>query len=105
MSPMPEPGPIVGTSPIRKEGLAKVTGRAQYVDDITLPGMWYGATVRSTIARGRITSITFSPAIDWSQFTIVTAADIPGKNTIVHPPQDHPPLGGRVPHPPPTAGA
>jgi len=69
---MPEPGPIVGSSPIRKEGLAKVTGRAQYVDDITLPGMWYGATVRSTIARGRITSITFDPAIDWSQFTIVT---------------------------------
>jgi CO/xanthine dehydrogenase Mo-binding subunit len=87
---MPEPGPIVGTSPIRKEGLAKVTGRAQYVDDITLPGMWYGATVRSTIARGRITSITFDPAIDWSQFTIVTAADIPGENTIIHLTRDHP---------------
>ena len=58
---MPEPGPILGTSPIRKEGRAKVTGRAQYVDDITPPGMWYGATVRSTIARGRITSITFDP--------------------------------------------
>ena len=55
---MPEPGPIVGASPIRKEGRAKVTGRALYVDDITLPGMWYGATVRSTIARGRIASIT-----------------------------------------------
>jgi len=86
---MPEPGPIVGTSPIRKEGLAKVTGRAQYVDDITLPGMWYGATVRSTVARGRITSITFDPTIDWSQFTIVTAADIPGENTIIHLTKDH----------------
>jgi len=87
---MPEPGPIVGTSPIRKEGLAKVTGRAQYVDDITVPGMWYGATVRSTIARGRITSIVYDPAIDWSEFTIVTAADIPGENTIVHLVKDHP---------------
>ncbi len=86
---MPEPGPIVGTSPIRKEGLAKVTGRAQYVDDITLPGMWHGATVRSTIARGRIKSITYDPAIDWSQFTIVTAADIPGENTIIHLTKDH----------------
>jgi CO/xanthine dehydrogenase Mo-binding subunit len=87
---MPEPGPIVGTSPIRKEGRAKVTGRAQYVDDITLPDMWYGATVRSTIARGRIVSIEFGPAMDWSQFAIVTAADVPGENTIVHLTKDHP---------------
>lgn len=86
---MPEPGPIVGTSPIRKEGLAKVTGRAQYVDDITLPGMWHGATVRSTIARGRIKTIKYDPAIDWSQFTVVTAADIPGENTIIHLTKDH----------------
>ena len=96
---MPEPGPIVGESPIRKEGLAKVTGRAQYVDDITLPGMWYGATVRSTIARGRIASITFSLSVDWSQFTIVTAADIPGENTIVHLAKDHPCLASeRINH-------
>jgi CO/xanthine dehydrogenase Mo-binding subunit len=97
---MPEPGPIVGTSPIRKEGLAKVTGRAQYVDDIALPGMWYGATVRSTIARGRITSIAFAPDVDWSQFTIVTAADIPGENTIVHLTKDHPCLAAEhINHP------
>lgn len=97
---MPEPGPIVGTSPIRKEGLAKVTGRAQYVDDITLPGMWYGATVRSTIARGRITSITYDSAIDWSHFTIVTAADIPGENTIIHLTKDHPCLASEnINHP------
>jgi CO/xanthine dehydrogenase Mo-binding subunit len=87
---MAETNPIIGTSPIRKEGLAKVTGRAQYVDDIRLPGMWYGATVRSTIARGRIISISFAPAIDWTQFAIVTAADIPGENTIVHLTKDHP---------------
>jgi CO/xanthine dehydrogenase Mo-binding subunit len=86
---MPEPDPIIGTSPIRKEGLAKVTGRAQYVDDITLPDMWYGATVRSTIARGRIKSIVFDSAIDWTQFTVVTAADIPGENTIIHLTKDH----------------
>jgi CO/xanthine dehydrogenase Mo-binding subunit len=81
---------IVGQSPPRKEGKAKVLGRAQYVDDITLPGMWFGATVRSTIPRGRITSITFDPAIPWHEFTIVTAADIPGENTIVHLTKDHP---------------
>lgn len=81
---------IVGTSPLRKEGVAKVMGRAQYVDDIELPGMWFGATVRSTIPRGRITSITFDPSIRWDEFTIVSAADIPGENTIVHLTKDHP---------------
>lgn len=97
---MPEPAPIVGTSPIRKEGLGKVTGRALYVDDIALPGMWYGATVRSTIARGRIKSIAFDPTIDWSQFTIVAAEDIPGKNCIVHLTEDHPCLAAEfINHP------
>ncbi|HWW98011.1 MAG TPA: xanthine dehydrogenase family protein molybdopterin-binding subunit [Edaphobacter sp.] len=81
---------IVGQSPLRKEGKAKVLGQAQYVDDITLPGMWFGATVRSTIPRGRITSINFDPSIPWQEFTIVSAADIPGENTIVHLTKDHP---------------
>jgi CO/xanthine dehydrogenase Mo-binding subunit len=97
---MLEPGPIVGTSPIRKEGLGKVTGRALYIDDITLPGMWHGATVRSTIARGSIKSIVFDPAIDWSEYAIVTAADIPGENTIVHLTKDHPCLAAEfINHP------
>ena len=81
---------IVGSSPIRKEGKAKVMGLARYVDVLTLPGMWFGATVRSTIPRGRITSITFDPGIPWQEFTIVSAADIPGENTIVHLSKDHP---------------
>jgi len=42
----------------RKEGRDKVTGRARYIDDITLPNMLYGATVRSTIPRGKIKKIT-----------------------------------------------
>src|SRR5713101_3837036 len=74
---------IVDQCPLRKEVAAKVLGRAQYVDDITLPGMWFGATVRSTIPRGRITSINFDPSIPWQEFTIVSAADIPGENAIV----------------------
>jgi CO/xanthine dehydrogenase Mo-binding subunit len=65
-------------------------GRALYVDDITFPNMWFGATVRSSIPRGRITSITFDPAIPWHEYTIVSAADIPGENCIVHLTKDHP---------------
>jgi CO/xanthine dehydrogenase Mo-binding subunit len=90
LPPMASSPQIVGRSPLRKEGEAKVLGRAQYVDDITLPGMWFGATVRSTIPRGRIVSIKFDPTIPWHEFTIVSAADIPGENTIVHLTKDHP---------------
>jgi len=97
---MPQDQSILGTSPLRKEGRAKVLGAARYIDDISLPGMWHGATVRSNIARGAIRSITFDPAIDWSQFTIVRASDIPGENTIVHLTKDHPCLAEtQVNHP------
>jgi len=73
---------IVGTPQIRKEGVEKVLGRAKYIDDLEREGMWYGATVRSTIPRGRIQSIHYGPGINWSEFVIVTAADVPGKNHI-----------------------
>jgi CO/xanthine dehydrogenase Mo-binding subunit len=72
----------VGVSVPRKEGRDKVTGLAQYVDDMTLPGMLYGATVRSTIPRGKIKEINFGPGIAWDEFVIVSAKDIPGKNCI-----------------------
>ncbi len=86
---MSSPPPILGTSPIRKEGRAKVLGAAQYIDDLELPGMWHGATVRSPIARGRIRAIHFDPAVNWDEFAIVRASDIPGENTIVHLTKDH----------------
>jgi CO/xanthine dehydrogenase Mo-binding subunit len=73
---------IVGAPVPRKEGVDKLLGRAQYVDDIEREGMWYGATVRSTIPRGLIRSIEFDRRIDWSEFAVVTAADIPGENCI-----------------------
>jgi len=34
---------VVGVSVPRKEGRDKVTGAAQYIDDMTLPGMLHGA--------------------------------------------------------------
>ena len=73
---------IVGAPVPRKEGVDKLLGRARYVDDMEREGMWFGATVRSTIPRGIIRSIGFNRRIDWSEFTIVTAADVPGKNHI-----------------------
>src|ERR1700738_4017028 len=102
MSEPTQTGPlnVVGSSPIRKEGAAKVLGQAKYVDDLSLPGMWFGATVRSTIPRGRIVSIAFDPAIPWDEFTIVTAADIHGENTILLPPRPPPAPAPTFLHPP-----
>jgi CO/xanthine dehydrogenase Mo-binding subunit len=91
---------IVGVSVQRKEGRDKVTGQAQYVDDMTLPDMLYGATVRSQIPRGKIRKITFGPGIAWDEFVVVTAKDIPGKNVIALIANDQPCLAdGIVNHP------
>src|SRR5258708_30568257 len=70
---------IVGASVPRKEGWDKVTGAARYVDDLVLPDMIYGATVRSSVPRGKIRKIAFDPSIACTDFVVVTAKDIPGK--------------------------
>jgi CO/xanthine dehydrogenase Mo-binding subunit len=91
---------IVGKSVPRLEGRDKVTGQALYVDDIVLPGMIFGATVRSRIPRGKITRIAFGPGVDWKEFVIVSAKDIPGKNCIALIDDDEPCLAdGTVNHP------
>jgi CO/xanthine dehydrogenase Mo-binding subunit len=74
--------PVVGTTVPRKEGRAKVCGTAVYVDDLQVPRVLYGATVRSHVARGRIVAIHFDAGIPWDEFTVVSAADIPGSNCI-----------------------
>ncbi len=79
---MDKPLRVVGTSVPRKEGPAKLQGAARYVDDLTLPNMIHGATVRSTIPRGRILAIDFPPEIPWHEYTIAVAADIPGRNMV-----------------------
>ena len=80
----------------RKEGREKVTGQAQYIDDMTLPGMLHGATVRSQIPRGKIRNITFGPGIAWDEFVIVSAKDIRGKNCIALIADDQPCLAHEV---------
>jgi CO/xanthine dehydrogenase Mo-binding subunit len=84
------PDRVVGKSVPRKEGRDKVTGRSQYVDDMVLPDMIFGATVRSQIPRGRIKKITFGPGVAWDEFVVVSAKDIPGKNCIALIGEDQP---------------
>jgi CO/xanthine dehydrogenase Mo-binding subunit len=91
---------VVGFSSPRKEGRGKVTGQARYIDDISFPGMIYGATVRSQIPRGKIKKITFGSGINWNDFVIASAKDIPGKNYIALIGDDQPCLAdGFVNHP------
>src|SRR6266852_5269095 len=67
---------------------------------MVLPGMLYGATVRSRIPRGEIKKFTFGPGIDWKEFVIVSPKDIPGKNCIALIEDDQPCLAdGTVNHP------
>ncbi len=70
-------GSAVGRSISRLEGNAKVTGRAEYVHNLRLPGMLYGKIVRSTVAHGRIRRIDASAAqtLD-GVHRVVTAEDI-----------------------------
>jgi CO/xanthine dehydrogenase Mo-binding subunit len=91
--------PAIGQSVPRKEGRAKVTGQARYVDDLRLPGMLHGVTVRSPSPRGVIRDIRYGAGIPWDTITIVTARDIPGANVVALILDDQPYLAaGRVNH-------
>jgi len=97
----PAPLTAVGRSVPRREGADKVTGRARYTDDVPAPGAWYGKTIRSTVPRGRIRSITLDPAFDWQRVVVVTADDIPGDNVVHLIRDDQPvlaPRGGEIRH-------
>ena len=75
-------GTGVGQSVGRLDGIGKVTGKALYVDDISVEGVLYGATVRSEVPRGKLRAIVWDPAFDWSDIVRVTADDIPGDNVV-----------------------
>ena len=53
---------VVGTRPLRPDGIDKVTGRAKFGADANAPGMLYGLILRSPHAHARIKSIDTSKA-------------------------------------------
>ncbi len=53
----------VGRSVPRLEGAAKVTGSAEYIHNLRVPGMLHGKICRSSIAHGRIVAIDSSAAL------------------------------------------
>ena len=54
--------PQVGRSVPRLESWLKVTGRAEYVHNLRLPGMLYGKIFRASVAHGRIKRIDVAAA-------------------------------------------
>jgi CO/xanthine dehydrogenase Mo-binding subunit len=83
----------VGRNVLRKEGAAKASGAAQYIDDIAFPDLLYGRTIRSSIPCGEITAIRFN--FDTTGFTIVDSRDIPGRNVVALIDEDQPCLAER----------
>src|SRR3954471_14152812 len=67
----------VGRSVPRLESWLKVTGRAEYVHNLRLPGMLYGKIFRSSVAHGRIKRIDVSAARALAGVhSVVTAAEV-----------------------------
>src|SRR5438094_5602125 len=69
---------VVGTRPIRPDGVDKVTGRANFGADMVMPGMLWGKVKRSPHAHARIMSINVDKALKLPGVkAIVTADDFP----------------------------
>ncbi|MEW6751052.1 MAG: xanthine dehydrogenase family protein molybdopterin-binding subunit [Candidatus Latescibacterota bacterium] len=66
---------VIGTRPIRHDGVDKVTGQAIYGADVRLPGMLHGKVLRSPHAHARIRSIDVSPALQVPGVRAVATAD------------------------------
>jgi len=70
---------VVGNPTPRIEGELKVSGKAVYAADVTLPGMLWGKLVRSPIASGKIKRIDASKALGLrGVHAVVTGEDCTG---------------------------
>jgi len=69
---------VLGTRPVRHDGVDKVTGRAVYGNDVKLPGLLHGKILRSPHAHARIKSIDTSKAEKAEGvLAVTTSADFP----------------------------
>lgn len=70
----------ISASVRRVEQELKSAGKANYIDDITMPDMLHAAMVRSTKARAKINGITLPELPEG--YTAVDYRDVPGKNEV-----------------------
>ena len=69
---------VIGTRPVRHDGVDKVTGAARYGADINLPGMLYAKILRSPHSHARIRKIDTSKAEALpGVVAVATSADFP----------------------------
>jgi CO/xanthine dehydrogenase Mo-binding subunit len=67
------------------EGMEKITGRAQYAGDLTLPGMLHARLVLSPYAHARIVSIDIEAAADMpGVVAVLTADDLPTRERAIN---------------------
>ncbi len=84
--PSSKAGTSVGVPMPRVDAADKVTGRAIYTDDITLPNMVYGKILGSPIANGRVLSIdTAKAAALPGVLAVITGKDVPDTQYGVSP--------------------
>lgn len=73
----------VGRNVARVDGVDKVTGKAKFVGDLTIPGMLYGRILRSPYAHARILSVDTREAEALpGTVAVLTAADLGDVNPI-----------------------
>ncbi len=78
----PVPGPL-GGSHERPDARAKVAGQTRYVGDLALPGMLHAAFAIAPVASARLTGLDLEEARRVSGVeAVLTAADVPGANSI-----------------------
>src|ERR1043165_5440482 len=69
---------VVGTRPLRPDGVDKVTGRARYGADAFAPGQLVGLVLRSPHAHAKIVKIDTSKAEKLAGVkAVITSADLP----------------------------
>ena len=74
-------GDVIGKNVRRIDAPSKVSGRLKYAGDMIMPGMLHVQVLRSPHAHARIVSIDTSAALAMDGVeSVVTAADVPGKD-------------------------
>jgi CO/xanthine dehydrogenase Mo-binding subunit len=69
---------VIGTRPIRHDGVDKVTGRAKYGADYSFPNMLHGKVLRSPHAHARIKSINVEKALKLPGVkAVITGKELP----------------------------
>jgi xanthine dehydrogenase D subunit len=87
----------IGDSPLRPDGVLKVTGEFAYSSDLWMDDMLWGVTLRSPHPYARIVAVDITEALKTpGVFAVLTADDVPGDNVYGLELSDQPVLAQEV---------